>query len=79
MSEFNKWLGPDKCPVEVSCERSYKGSEEFDCEACIELLKYGWRAALEWALTNKKPIKYKDYKFDYIKTDVINEELDAKI
>lgn len=40
--------------------------------------KAGYRAALEWVLTHKKPIKYKDYKFDYIKTDVIEEELNAK-
>ena len=37
----------------------------------------GWKAALEWVLTHKKPIKYNNYKFDYIKTDVIEEELNA--
>ena len=36
-----------------------------------------WRAALMWILTHKKPIKYNDYRFDYIKTDVIEEELNA--
>ena len=35
-----------------------------------------WHAALKWVLTNKKPIKYNAYKFDYIKTDVIEEELE---
>lgn len=34
-----------------------------------------WKAALEWALSHKKPIRYNDYKFDYIKIDVIVEEL----
>jgi len=42
-----------------------------------DVMEEAWRAALEWILTHKKPIKYNDYKFDYIKTDVIEEELNA--
>lgn len=48
-------------------------------DALMELSTFaeGWKQALEWVLTHKKPIKYRDYKFDYIKTDVIKEELNA--
>lgn len=42
---------------------------------CRRVAEDTWKAALEWALSHKKPIKYNDYKFDYIKTDVIEAEL----
>ena len=35
----------------------------------------GWQAALKWVLTHKKHIKYKDHEFDWVKTDVIEQEL----
>lgn len=49
------------------------------CVANTELCVFaeGWKAALEWVLTNKKPIQYNAYKFDYIKTDIIEEELEG--
>ena len=53
--------------------------EYYDMDTCghKDTAEAGWKAALEWTMTNKKPIKYNDYKFDYIKTDVIEEELNS--
>ena len=74
MKEFYKWR--QKC--EESREYICYG-DDGGRELCVDLAIEGaWKAALEWALTHKKPIKYNDYKFDYIKTDVIEEELNAK-
>ena len=61
MTEFDKW--------------SKKEYYTYDALCRTDTMRLAWKAALEWALTNKKPIKYKDYKFDYIKTGVIEEEL----
>ena len=61
MDEFEKW--------------SKKEYYTYDALCRTDAMRLAWKAALEWALTNKKPIKYKDYKFDYIKTGVIEEEL----
>ena len=55
MKEFEKW------------ERQLPKRER-ECRPpdFYEGIAKGWITALEWALTNKKPIKYNDYKFDYI-------------
>ena len=78
MEQFEKWLkftqdGWVK-DIEGNVWPSFGGLVTRDEAECA---KDGWRAALEWVLTHKKPIKYRDYKFDYIKTDVIDEELNA--
>ena len=54
-----------------------KSDNHWSHQIALNNFEDGWKAALEWVLTHKKPIKYNDYKFDYIKTDVIEEELDA--
>ena len=55
-----------------------KGANHWDTSILLNEFEEGWKAALEWVLTNKKPIKYKDYKFDYIKTNVIKRELNGE-
>lgn len=59
MKNFEKW-----CDRQIFCE-----------PGAYKVAKIVWRAALEWTLKHKKHINYKDYKFDWIKTDIIEEEL----
>ena len=69
MKEFEKWIrGQDTLPA---FPRYGTVDEDFAA-------RDGWRAALEWVLSYKKHIKYKDYEFDWVKTDIIDEELTKK-
>jgi len=68
MEQFEKWF-EETYPLPPTIERGPIGRDlKSGCRGA-------WKAALEWALTNKKPIKYHAYKFDYIKTDVVEEEV----
>ena len=55
-----------------------KCTNHWDAHVELSIFAEGWKQALEWVLTHKKPIKYNDYKFGYIKTDVIEKELNGK-
>lgn len=66
----------DKAKKKYWYDHSFDKSQNYwDAHVELSIFAEGWKQALEFALSHKKPIKYNDYKFDYIKTGVIEAEL----